>query len=140
MKRILFLLIISLGLLGCETEQEPTTYTIASQMGAYKDPVAAGFYKPYNIIKENPNGKWIVSEGLYGMKPTSGEEYQLGYEYVVEGKLVTGEELWENERIADGLTEFTVSKVISKTLKETELPKEWHSDIATYEREFLTKE
>ena len=64
--------------------EEPTTYTIASKKGAYKG-WSIGYEECY-FFKENPDGKWFPVDNLYGLK------YELGYEYVVEGRLLTGEE------------------------------------------------
>lgn len=118
MKRILISLFgittLLLSMVGCSSEPEgPQTYTIASRKGTYID--WTGYIVEHYIVKENPKGNWIAIEELYGMK------YELGYEYVVEGDLVTAEEQFEQDRIMDANNILRVFSVISKEEKETDL-------------------
>lgn len=136
MKKILIafvgLMVLSLNFMGCDTEDGPTTYTIASKQGAYKG--WEGYYRDEYFMKVNPDGEWMSVDVLYGMK------YELGYEYVVEGRFLTAEEQFKQDMIADAVNEFTVTNVISKEQKDTELPDRYDSSVACYEREFLSKE
>lgn len=52
-----------------------------------------------------------------------GMEYELGYEYVVEGVLKTSRDFYE-EGVLDATSIITVERVISKTQKTTQLPDE----------------
>lgn len=135
MKRV-FLASISLVVLfscivGCDKVEEPTTYTIASKKGAYKG-WSIGYEECY-FFKENPDGKWFPVDNLYGLK------YELGYEYVVEGRLLTGDEQFKQNMIADAEDQFTVTSLISKEKKDSEVPGYEYS-IELYEKEFLGKE
>ena len=135
MKRTLItlfgLISLAFSLTGCSEEEPPKTYTIASQKGAYMGPFSC--WCEINFIRENPNGKWMGIEALYGVK------YELGYEYVVEGRLLTAEEQFEQDMIADAVDQFTVTSIISKEQKETELPDDKLGSVRRYEEEFLSK-
>ena len=68
------------------------------------------------MVKEKGANEWMVVENIYGMK------YELGYEYVVKGTLMTSEDYWEQYGYIDTNADLTIEVMISKTQKTTELP------------------
>jgi hypothetical protein len=63
-------------------------------------------------------------------------DYELGYEYVVEGTLLTA----LKQGLADGGDMLTVHKVLSKEQKDSDLPADWQWGIDRYNEYFGSKE
>ena len=119
---------------GCSSQfDNPSVYTIASAMGAYKDPTLTSHdgFRAFNIVKAENSDKWLCVESILKF------DYELGYEYIVEGSLLTEKE----QDIADAICILTVHKVLSKELKDSDLPAEdWQWSIDKYYEYFGTQE
>lgn len=103
-------------LLCASCSKYPTkTYIIASQKGAIFSQY--NYWQSYFFVKEKGENEWQGVETMLGM------EYELGYEYVVEGVLKTSRDFYE-EGVLDATSIITVERVISKTQKTTQLPDE----------------
>ena len=118
---------------GTTDFDEPLVYIIASEMAAYLTPTITSNdgYCPYYIIKAENDEEWYVVDAVLKL------DYELGYEYVVEGTLVTALE----QGLADGADILTVHKVLSKDQKDSDLPaEEWQWGIDRYNEYFGSKE
>ena len=109
----LTVLLFVLLLASCSRD-DSVTYIIASQKGAYNSPF--NHWQSFFMVKEKGANEWMVVENIYGMK------YELGYEYVVKGTLMTSEDYWEQYGYIDTNADLTIEVMISKTQKTTELP------------------
>ena len=115
---------------GTTDFDEPLVYIIASEMAAYLTHmvVSNDGYCPYYIIKAENDEEW------YSVNAVLELDYELGYEYVVEGTLVTAQGL------EDGADILTVHKVLSKEQKDSDLPADWQWGIDRYNEYFGSKE
>lgn len=119
---------------GTTDFDEPLVYTIASTMGAMQYPAWASNdgYRSFYIVKAENDDEWFCVESIRKF------DYELGYEYVVEGTLLTSEEQTD---IEDAVTILTVHNIVSKEQKDSDLPaEEWQWSIDRYNEYFGSKE
>jgi hypothetical protein len=114
---------------SCESEEAnaPHKYLITTEKGMYQGPW--GFKQPYYIIYDYNTKEWHDVEGLIQFTP------EYGYEYVVEGKLTTGEDYW-NMGLADAVSDLQVYTVISQEAKTSEIPEEKQKAVESYNAYF----
>lgn len=118
---------------GTTEFDKQSVYTIASTMGAYSDPTLTSNngFRAFYIVKSENSDKWFSVESINKF------EYELGYEYVVKGTLLTSEE----QEVADAISILTVNEVLSKELKDSDLPAEdWQWSIDRYNEYFGSQE
>lgn len=126
MKRLYDLLIVMILLalsVSCSKDGRKT-YVIASQKGVYYSP--SNYWQSYFIVSEKGVDNWQAVETIYGM------EYELGYEYIVEGTLMMSEDYWEQSGLMDANSDLTIEAIISKTQKDTQLPERELASVEKY--------